>query len=632
MVSRKPHTQIFKTSSKYDLLLERAIQLHQAGHLVQAEELYKKLLEKKPKNAHALHLLGLIAKTRGDLQNAVTLVKKALTFNPSNASYHLNLGLIYAQGKNNSQAKASFQQAHKLDPLLADALFNLGVLSQQEKNYEIAEKYYKSLLEIYPNHLKTLNNLGEVLNLTNNVEQGIIYLRKALSIQSDFLPALYNLGLALLSSQKTSDIQEACIALEQVANRANNSDAWFALANARVRLNYLNEAVDAYDKALDVQPDFISAINNKGLTLIQLGQIKLARQTLLSAMKFSPIQARTLYNFALVVEKEQVHELKKCILNELENDTLCTDSKSLLHFALGHLLDGEKQYHQAFLTFKMANLTHDTKYDSTSHRNNINQLISRFDENLFIKYKELGCKSNAPLFIVGMPRSGTTLVEQIISAHPNVYGAGESNELNDIAGRLSSVNEPPYDLAALDNNLVAEIHDIGMGYIKKLMPNNPDILTFTDKMTTNFLHLGLIALLLPNARVIHCRRDPIATCMSCFTNHFEGDLPFTYDLSDLGNYYRDYLSLMAHWRNILPIKMFEIDYEHLVTMPNKVIPSLISYCGLEWNELCLNPHENKRPVSTASFVQIRKPINNTSLNRWEHYSPWITELLNAIDN
>lgn len=630
MVSRKTQTPR-SNAPQQDLLLGRAQQLHQAGHVGQAEEICKKLLKKKPKNAPALHLLGLIAKEKGELAYAATLVKKALTYSPSNARYHLNLGLIFAQDKKVPLAMTCFQQALKLDPLFADAMFNLAVLFQLEINYEMAEKYYRNLIAISPHHLNTLNNLGEVLNLTDRTVQGISFLRQALLIQPDFLPAQYNLGLALLASQNSSDLNEACLMFERVAGKTNNADAWFALANTRVRLNYLDEAIDAYDRALKLQPNFISAINNKGLALIQAGHIKLASQTYKTAMKVNTNDPRTLYNYAMVVEKDQREILQQAISNELENKTHSASSRSLLYFGLGRLLDKQKKYHQAFQTFQAANLAHAAKHDPVGHTNSVSKLISRFDQNLFAQYAGLGCTSNAPLFIVGMPRSGTTLVEQVISAHPKVYGAGESNELNHIAGRLSSVNEPPYDLAVLDDVLTIEINKIGSEYIRTLMPDKPEIHNFTDKMTTNFLHLGLIALLLPNARIIHCRRDPVATCMSCFTHHFEGNLPFTYNLSHLGSYYRDYLLLMAHWRKNLPVKMFELDYEQLVAEPNKVIPELISYCGLEWNERCLKPHENQRPVSTASFVQIREPINNSRIGHWHQYNPWIQELLNEIN-
>ena len=304
-----------------------------------------------------------------------------------------------------------------------------------------------------------------------------------------------------------------------------------------------------------------------------------------------------------------------------------------LHFALGkayadldqrersfhHLLEGNALKRREFV------------YDEAETLGFLDRIRTVFTAELMHSKRGLGDASMVPIFIVGMPRSGTTLVEQILASHPKVFGAGELKEFSKAATSLGMSNGAlsfPEVVPALS---AEQLRQLGTSYLDGVAAAAPKAERITDKMPANFSFVGLIHLALPNARIIHMRRDPIDTCLSCFSQLFAGDVPYCYNLGELGRYYRAYQTLMEHWRRVLPAGlMLEVEYEKVVADIEGQARQTVAYCGLEWDDACLDFYKTQRPIRTASATQVRQPIYRTSVGRWKPYQHLLQPLIKEL--
>jgi hypothetical protein len=310
---------------------------------------------------------------------------------------------------------------------------------------------------------------------------------------------------------------------------------------------------------------------------------------------------------------------------------LTLPERAYLHFHLGHLYDRTGEYDRAFSHFRQGNNLVQSPYDSDEHHRLVSSLIRAYDPASLATHPRATLPTEQPIFIVGMPRSGTTLVEQILTSHPRVYGAGELDDLSQIAAALPRTlgSAEPYP-RCLDTLTQAQVDALAQQHLAKLAALSGNAPRVTDKMPLNFLNLGLIALLFPHARVIHCTRDPLDTCLSCYFCNFAGNLPYTYDLAHLGQFYKEYTRLMRHWKKVLPVRMREVSYEQLVADPEAQMRALVAFCGLDWDGNCLEFHNTERAVMTASDVQVRRPIYNSSVGLWRRYEKHLAPLLEAL--
>jgi hypothetical protein len=252
--------------------------------------------------------------------------------------------------------------------------------------------------------------------------------------------------------------------------------------------------------------------------------------------------------------------------------------------------------------------------------------MSSFGRQFLHRAYAFGTESETPVFIVGMPRSGTTLVEQILASHPDTFGAGETRNIQRLVSQFGRPGEYPECVARLDVNVARRLAD---EYVLELHRRSGGKARVTDKLPGNFHHLGLIATLFPRAQIIHCQRDPRDTCWSCYFHNFQ-EVTYNCDLETLGGYYREYERLMSHWKACLPVPIFEVHYEQLVEEPERIIRELIAFCGLKWNDDCLRFHETRRPVRTASNLQVRQPVYQHAVGRWRNYTRHLGTLLTAL--
>ncbi|MCP4411189.1 MAG: sulfotransferase [Gammaproteobacteria bacterium] len=317
----------------------------------------------------------------------------------------------------------------------------------------------------------------------------------------------------------------------------------------------------------------------------------------------------------------------------LENNSVTDKQRMQLCFGLGKAFEEIKQYDRAFNFLSQGNKIkrNSYRYDVLEDKAIFTRIMDVFDRRFFDEHSDYGNSKDSPIFIVGMPRSGTTLVEQILSSHQKVYGAGELDDLKHVLMTTTpklTQDIFPEGVMKLDRDDITRIAD---KYIRKLNQYNIDGKDYvSNKMTTNFIYIGMIRILFPNSKVIHCKRDPRDTCLSCFKNNFEGYLPFTYDLTELGQYFCIYQRLMSHWHTVLPGYIFDIQYEDLITDQETETRKMIDYCGLCWDEKCLSFHKSDRIVKTSSFSQVRRPINRNSIHIWEQYKKQLEPLLSAL--
>ena len=407
-----------------------------------------------------------------------------------------------------------------------------------------------------------------------------------------------------------------------------------------------------YRRALALKPDLADAYNNMGNVLKELGQLREAHDAFLEAIRLDRDISGVYVNLA-DSKKFAPGDPHLAAMEALAAKTegLSKTDRLQLDFALGKAYADLKDYDRSFKHLLAGNAAKRASiaYDEASTFALFDRIEATFSRELIAKKSGGGDPSPVPIFVIGMPRSGTTLVEQIIASHPMVYGAGELQTLNDVIltvrGPDGTVLPYPEFASALD---AAALRQIGAHYVaevRRLAEKHPASLPspahggansggverITDKMPSNYYFAGLIHLALPNAKIIHTVRDPVDTCISCFSKLFSAEQNHTYDLAELGRYYQRYERLMAHWRRVLPAgRILDVRYEDVVADLEREARRIIAYCGLPWDDRCLSFHETDRPVRTASATQVRQPIYNSAVGRWRVYEQHLGPLIAAL--
>ncbi len=390
-------------------------------------------------------------------------------------------------------------------------------------------------------------------------------------------------------------------------------------------LNRPEEALASYDSAAAISPDNALAHDRRGLVLVELGRLTEARSACENAVKYAPGKASFYYNLTKVARLALDDPLAQAMRKLLEEiDSLDWEDQALLHFALAKTFADNADYSRSFRHLLDGNALKrkHTPYDESATFGGFDNMRAIFTSQLIEAHQGVGDPSPGPVFVVGLPRSGSTLIEQLLCSHPKVFGTGENRGFWDAAAECG-----PLHLSG--ENSGVQLRQIGASYMRRVGRDAPAAERIVNKRLDNFHLIGLIHLALPNARIIHARRDPVDTCLSCFSTYFVGgNVPFTYDLADLGRYYRAYDSLMAHWNDVLPPNvMIDVHYEELVADIDGQARRMIDHCGLEWDARCLSFHRTERPVRTASAVQVRQPLYQTAVGRWRNYEPFLGPLL-----
>jgi|HubBroStandDraft_1064217.scaffolds.fasta_scaffold00009_17 tetratricopeptide (TPR) repeat protein len=571
------------------LSVERASSLHRQGKLPEAEALYQAILKADRGQFDALHGLGLLRSQQRRWEEARSLFRRALRRNPQSAEAEYNLGIALGALKRPDDAALHFQRAVALRPDFFQAHNNLGNTLKALGRSEAAIEQYRRALAVNPEFAIGHNNLGNSLQAAGRREEAETHYRRAIALQPGYADAHNNLGSVL-----------------RLVGRPE-------------------AAVACYEQALSLEPGYVEAQNNLGNTLKELGRFDEAAAALRKTIALDPKHTGALLDLT-EVRKIGPEDPELAMMERLAADkgALADNARAPLHFALAKIYADLDRHDDAFAQMLAGNALkrRELRYDEAATLDQFRRIEQIFTPEFLRENAGSGDPSPAPIFIVGMPRSGTTLVEQILASHPRVFGAGELDEISKLAQAL------PYPQGILSVG-AAELGEFGRRYATGLRARGGDADRISDKMPANFLYIGLIRLILPNARIIHTRRNPVDTCLSCYSKLFTGPRQaFSYDLGELGRYWRHYDALMAHWRRILPADaMFEIRYADLVTDLETEARRLIDYCGLEWADACLAFHRTERPVLTASVAQVRQPIYQSAVGRWHVYERHLAPLL-----
>lgn len=514
---------------------------------------------------------------------------------------HLRTALEHQQAGKIAESERSYREVLALEPDNAAAHFGIGVLASRTGNHSDAYIRFKQAVTLDPEKAAYWSALAHTLTVLGQYPAAVIACQNAVERQKDDPDLLVKLAWACFHDCQAGD------------------------------------ALAAYDRALEVDGRFLPALLGKGQQLYSMGDLAAARQCFETVLEVDPSNPDAIFRLVDIEPEEAVLEdltrraMRGVTRREAEKDI------SRLHFAAGKGLKRMKRYDEAFQCFAAGNAAVRARigFDRDTARKPIDETISAFGPEVFERLAEAASDTRLPVFIVGMPRSGSTLVEQIISSHPVVADAGEFPKLlntvrtlmADSRGRLRY----PHDIAEFEP---APLAALGADYLEALQRGQPAAaVRITDKLLENFANIGLIHILFPNAAIIHCRRDPMDSCLSSFTQMFAAaqHLAYTNDLADLGFYYRQYQRLMAHWREVLPGRMFEVEYEQMVQDQEGMSRRLIGHLGLEWDDACLDFHKTARSVRTASVGQVRKPVYASSVGGWRKYEKHLGPLREALE-
>ncbi len=563
---------------------------------------FKQLVTLVPNKAVPYFELGNACLAKDRMDDAIRAFRQGLALDRSNPQAHNNLGIALKRQGAIQEAEASFRAAVGIAPQLALPHRNLGELSRIRGNRRQALQHFENAIRIDPNDAESHNGLGMTAASLASTEKAILHFRKAIELSGTHREAENNLAI-LLSATGQSD-----------------------------------EAIELFRHLIGNNPEFVTARINLGSILIELGQFEEAVEHLEVALRLKPDSALALHHLGdlSLADEYQFTEAQMAQMKMLlDSGGNPSENRIAIGFTYAGILEKQKRFADAFDIYQKANfLNHqasqrkDIVFDASLHEKKMQQAIAFFNNEFFDSQKQRGVSSDSetPVFVVGMPRSGTTLIEQIISSHPEASGAGELAAIEEVSLQISAITESanPYPECLGDLSRRAG-ETIQQQYLDKLSKNRSPSRRIVDKTWYNFYFLGLIATLFPKARVIHCLRDPRDVALSCFFSNFNS-IHWSWRMGDIIAYYKSYRTIMKHWENTLPIEVLDVQYEELIANQESISQRIIDFCGLDWNEDCLNFYKSPRSVQTASRVQVRKPIYTKSVGRWKSFENELSKI------
>ena len=630
--------------------------LLRVGRFEEAEIRYRRALHISPHAPDVCNNLGNALRGLGKADEALFYYRRATEQDPSFAEGFNNLGNgLRALGRL-EEAVASYHRALEIKPRYAEAWNNTGNVLLDLKRFEDAALSYRAALKIRADFAEAHSNLGNALRGLGQLEEAAASYGRALVVKPDFAAAHSNLGDTLRDLGRLADAAASCARAIELA--PDLAGARNSAANVLLDLGKIEEAEAEYKRALSLDPRLAEAAVNLALLLRQRGSPTEAEAYCQQALEVRPDSAEAfvllaelradagdfaaagkLFQRAVALDRDSPEAWAGMVhLRRMSQDDSLWERQAqrvatlrlpprravYLRFALGKYFDDVKDYAQAFENFRLAhelNRAFVPKYDRRQQSIAVDHLIETYDDSWASGVGGPAAEAARPVFIVGMPRSGTTLVEQILGAHPSAFGAGELAYWRDAArefyAAMQAGESRPEVVTRLSGN-----------YLQVLNTLSADAARVLDKMPANFLCLGLIREALPNARIIHVQRDPIDTCLSIYFQHFKNALPYADDLRDLAHFYHEYRRVMAHWRATLPRGvLLEVAYESLVADQESWSRKMLQFVGLPWDQRCLDFHQASRSVMTASKWQVRQKMHAGSIRRWKNYERFIAPLL-----
>lgn len=573
-----------------------------------------------------------VYRTKGDPQQLMAMLEAAHK--------------IYAAGQP-EQAKLAYHAILQIDSAFPDANNSLGIIDVEAGKHDLAERWFGKAAKAEPTRPTFHNNRGLALMELKRNKEAVDCFEASLDADPDFVPAMVNLGKghnALGNYSETIPVLEKAISITP-----DFLDAYVELASAHGELGQIDEALASLDEALKVRPTSGRLLNQKAGLLTTFGKLEEAEAIHRKILDHGPDNINS-YNAIARTKKFETYDddmknmerlyktipdvdYSKVLQGEAEKEGH-EDPKMNLAMALAKAFEAIKEYEKSFFYYKEGNRLKRKKYTYNQQVDFLHFDLRRklFTPALLATYEGGGHPDKTPIFIVGMPRSGTTLLEQVFHAHRDVFGAGELGFMPQL------VRSKFKDMHAFEDKLKAgkvtneTFRDMGAAYLEKVREIESDSPFITDKMPHNFMQVGFIKLALPNARVIHSYRNPIDNAFAIFKQIFGNDgHQYGYDLVELGQYHNKYRELMAHWDAIFPDQILENRYEDMVADLEKQTRTVLDFCGLEWDPNCLNFHEADRAIRTASVTQVRQPIYKGSVEKWRKYEAQLQPLIRVLE-
>jgi tetratricopeptide (TPR) repeat protein len=655
---------------KAPALLQQASELEKRGQVTEAISSYKKILAREPSNIEALLRLGRVYLEQGEFGASANLLRRAVKLRPDHSLGHAMLGMALARQGELQEALSCLRRATTAGPAsvivlihLADVLRQLGrhdegiavfdkVLAVDRTNVlawnhrglslealgrdaEAVESFRRGLAS-HPGAPESHFNLGRALHRMGLHDEAAEHLRHTILAWPNFARGHASLGSALHKLKRWEEALQSlreAVRLKFEAAPADLAMLHENIADSLCRLQRDEESLASFDQAISLDPGNTGLLAKKANALHTLGRIDEARRLIEQAINLRPEEI-SLYVALSRMKHFGPDDPSIAAMETLLGglDEKSEEQRINLHFAIGKAYDDMGEPDRAFPHFSKGNALRrkQISYDENRELAGKASITEFFTPALMHSKAGQGDDSDRPIFVIGMPRSGTTLVEQIIASHPLVFGAGEHTAFQDALTALVRPGQPGFpDMVSPMSG--ADFKKLGADYLARMSRFTPEGRRFTDKLPANYHFAGLIHLALPNARIVHVRRSPPDTCLSIFSIDFIDAPKFGYDLGELGRYYRAYEQLVAHWRRVLPEGvMLDVQYEDVVEDLESQARRLTSFCGLPWDNACLAFQNKGGAVRTASAYQVRQPLYRSSVERWRAYEKHLAPLLEAL--
>jgi tetratricopeptide (TPR) repeat protein len=573
--------------------------------------------------------LARACRSAGRLAESREHVRQVLEQHPHDGRAWLAYGDVLVDLGQYDDARTAFERARECEPERARIEAATAALVADDRR--TAETLFRQVLQTDPAHVSALCGLA-ALSLAADVPVDAERLLRHALRQSAHVPLAWRgLGPTLLALGRLPEAAAAASYLRAI--EPENPQSWIAAAAVATRLMRQEEALAAYEQAARLRPGEVRLHTSIGHILKTLGRRTECEAAYQAALGLDAANGEAYWSLA---------DLKNYRFSDAEVGTMqrvLTDAHrdpsgdAQLHFALGKALEQRQRYAESFDHYARGNARRrlDRPFDIESFSRRCARIRSFFSAGLLTAHRTAGDRSAAPIFIVGLPRSGSTLVEQILASHSQVEGTMELPNILNIVRDLDDLGAGrdgyPERIATLAEERFASF---GARYLEETAALREGRVHFTDKLPNNFSHVGLIQLILPNAIIIDARRHPMDCCFSTYKQHFAEGQTFSYDLGDLGRYYREYLALMDHWDTVLPGKILHVQYEALVREPEANIRRLLEHCRLAFEPACLSFHETRRAVRTASAEQVRQPLYDSSIGYWRNFELQLEPLRAAL--
>lgn len=596
-----------------------------------AEEPLKLAVRLIPSNAMAQEGLAEVYILQNRLRDALPCLERARELDPHRSSVQLKLGRVLAALGRATEADEAFEASFRLTPYREDLVRGLEL--QRAGNLKAAEKIYRGVLVKNPEDVDAMRLLSGLAMRASQWRDAEAMLKRALDLAPDFYQGWMDLGLTQQELDKPDEAQQSYRRASRLEPAA--AQPLVAIGTTLAMAGRHAEAETALKQALEREPRNAGGLTGLGHVLKTVGKQADAIQVYRDCISHNPLHGEAWWSMANLKTFRFTDDEVTAMRQHVISEAVGGESRVNFLFALGAALEKREQYAAAFEYYREGNALRRERenYDPVQTCVIHDQIIESFNREFIAARQGQGHPSNAPIFIVGLPRSGSTLIEQVLASHSQVEGTHELPELSRVArstgrGRSDRLTYPE-SVADLTQQ---QLHDLGQTYLDRTLRHRTgETQRFTDKMPNNFAHVGFMQTVLPNAKIINARRHPLDSCLGSYKQLFARGQPFTYDLYEIGEYYLEYQRMMNHWHEVAPGRVLEVQYEEVVADLDGQVRRILEFCDLPFEDECLRFHETRRAVKTASSEQVRRPIYSEALHRWRNYEEHLAPLIEVLE-